>query len=401
MLKIFQRIIELVKEATMKVLPIQPTSPYYTDDIYTVIKTLLNSRLNATLAELKKDYEEKVGDNRLPRNYSDLRRLMISMADNGDVQCVENAYGLEIWQVNRSSIKQSEYTYMKKKGSSSSGMTQKRPRRHEPTSNSRNRRSRMSTSRNSSISPASQPRAKRKCYDQPSSKSSHQHQHQQQQQQQQPFQKKLYQKDADLNLLSFRSHTDIDGYLGDYQLMGDDFMLSLAKIDLGFKFQKDPVTGRLCIGYSVSGLTVKRLERIVRSLQIDTKAIVYIGTVDILLGASLTSLQHDFTDLLSAFRERGVEPVLCTLAPIGEEGNIYDGLITEFNNWLTTRNWTVADVNRCFIGEDGKPIRKVYQKDPRKVSGCHVRHLLWNKLGRQRVLKCLSHFIGIPTPRNR
>lgn len=30
----------------------------------------------------------------------------------------------------------------------------------------------------------------------------------------------------------------MDGYFHNYQLMGDDFMLSLAKIDLGYKFTK-------------------------------------------------------------------------------------------------------------------------------------------------------------------
>lgn len=180
----------------------------------------------------------------------------------------------------------------------------------------------------------------------------------------------------------------MDGYFHNYQLMGDDFMLSMAKIDLGYKFTKgmttlkstrshvfsnitqilylpitDPDSAILRIGYCISGLTIKKLAQIVRSsAHIDSRVIVYVGSVDILSGRQLDSIINDYHDLVSAFRERGIEPILCTLAPVGEKSNHYDGVINGFNCWLNNRKWSVIDFNSCFLDENGKIIRSVYQR---------------------------------------
>lgn len=125
----------------------------------------------------------------------------------------------------------------------------------------------------------------------------------------------------------------------------------------------DPQSSILRIGSCISGLTIRDLARIVRSsAHVESRVIVYIGTVDILYGHSLDTIINDYYDLVSAFRERGVEPMLCTLAPIGDPGHCHDGIINGFNCWLTNRKWTVVDINKCFLDESGQTIRSVYQK---------------------------------------
>lgn len=98
------------------------------------------------------------------------------------------------------------------------------------------------------------------------------------------------------------------------------------------------------------------------AVHVDSRVIVYIGTVDILSGRQVESITNDYFDLLSAFRERGIEPIVCTLAPIAEEGSRYDGIINGFNCWLTNRKWKVIDIHKCFIDEKGRTIRSIYQK---------------------------------------
>lgn len=124
------------------------------------IKSLLASRANSTLAELLDDYKNKVGDNRLPQNYTDLRRLLQSIPE---VECFRNDYGLEMWEV-----KKHEYKYMKK--SKSRGAVAKRPRatsKHPPprdtSSKGRNssKRSVSKTSSQGSSFTKSQPKSKR------------------------------------------------------------------------------------------------------------------------------------------------------------------------------------------------------------------------------------------------
>lgn len=116
------------------------------------IKSLLSARANSTLAELLKDYAEKVGDSRLPRNFKDLRRLLQSIPD---VECIQNDYGLEMWQVRRSRQK-SEYKYMKKDKPRASSKGPKYP--------SSSKRPSSGTSSQGSSFTASQPKPKRHKY---------------------------------------------------------------------------------------------------------------------------------------------------------------------------------------------------------------------------------------------
>lgn len=110
------------------------------------------SRANSTLAELLKDYDERVADNRLPRNFKDLRRLLQSIPE---VECIQNDYGLEMWQVKKPKQKP-EYKYMKKG----------KPRASSKGPNRSNKRSNSGTSSQGSSFAASQPKPKRQRFHQ-------------------------------------------------------------------------------------------------------------------------------------------------------------------------------------------------------------------------------------------
>lgn len=90
-----------------------------------------------------------MGDNRLPRNYEDLERLMKSIPD---VECIVNSYGLEMWQVDRSR-QRSQYKYMKKDKPRSSS--------RGPQRSSSNKRSNSGLSSQGSSFGKSQPKPKR------------------------------------------------------------------------------------------------------------------------------------------------------------------------------------------------------------------------------------------------
>lgn len=320
---------------------------------------MLASRANSTLAELLKDYDDKVCDNRLPRKFGDLRRLLQSMPG---VECIQNDYGLEMWQIKKPKEKSSKY------------MKKDKVRASSKEAYGSNKRSNSGTSTKGSYFSTSQPKPKR---------------------QQRNHINSSEEKQCDVNfyLSQCQRKIDMDGFFYNYQLMGDDFMISMAKIDLGFKITKDPTTNILHIGSCISGLTIKNLARIVRSsMHIESRVIVYVGTVDILKGRHIETIIDDYFDLMSAFRERGIEPILCTLAPIGENAE-YACIINKFNCWLTNRKWRVVDIHRCFLDKKRQTIRRLYQKNPRNVSGCNVPHHLWNKLGRARVLRSLKRFM--------
>ncbi|XP_055851653.1 maternal effect protein oskar [Episyrphus balteatus] len=177
-------------------------------------------------------------------------------------------------------------------------------------------------------------------------------------------------------------------HLFDFELLGDDFMLYLARMELKCKFK--PGEKILQSGLCISGQTISAAtKRITQLRYVNNRMIINIGSVDILQGKPLVQIQHDFLELISVLAERGVVPIVTTLAPLalyGHEKSIKDRL-ERFNVFIKQRAPKVIDIWSCVVNEKGQTLFDCFQDKPRQVSGSHDSYLFWNKIGRQRVLK--------------
>lgn len=177
-------------------------------------------------------------------------------------------------------------------------------------------------------------------------------------------------------------------HLFDFDLVGDDFMLYLARMELKCKFK----TGEKILqsGLCVSGQTIKAAaKRISQQRFVNSRMIINIGSVDILQGKSLVQIQHDFLELLAVLREREIYPIVTTLAPLAlynHEKSVKDRL-ERFNVFIKQRAPKVIDIWSCVVNQRGQTLFDCFQNEPRQVTGGPDSYLFWNKIGRQRILK--------------
>lgn len=98
----------------------------------------------------------------------------------------------------------------------------------------------------------------------------------------------------------------------------------------------------------MSGLTIERAADLIKNTQ-DFKAsklIINIGSVDILHGTALIDMCYHLKRLVTVCKERGIEPILTTLAPLA---NINHS--TEMRDKLLLYNNFICDkfINKCLI----------------------------------------------------
>lgn len=105
----------------------------------------------------------------------------------------------------------------------------------------------------------------------------------------------------------------------------------------------------------------------------------------------------DFDQLLDAFTDKGIIPVLTTLPPLpnhsrGDRQETLDG----FNDYIKKccSMFPIIDLNLCMLRSDGTVNMDLYQEKPRYINGSGRQFLLWNKLGRNRVDRMLKSNLG-------
>lgn len=182
------------------------------------------------------------------------------------------------------------------------------------------------------------------------------------------------------------------GYLCNYQLFGDDFFLTLAGYELGSRVETAHRIHHS--GLCISGQTIHDVyNRVMKMDHINPNIILNIGSVDILHGHNLFNIVSDFRMLMWAFQSRGIKPILTTLPPIGNMAHTHDYRFTviKFNEFLMSQNiFPVIDLFQCMVDPNGKILYECYQTEARYVTGSSQPHLLWNKLGRQRILQAIT-----------
>ncbi|XP_052867989.1 maternal effect protein oskar [Anopheles cruzii] len=180
-----------------------------------------------------------------------------------------------------------------------------------------------------------------------------------------------------------------------HQLMGDDFFLSIAKWDLGFSFERGHKIARS--GLCISGLTLcEAAKRVKFTKYIAPNVLVNVGTVDLLYGRQMTNLIDDFNSLLARFRERYVEPIITTLAPIANVVgcSLMHERLLKFNEYIRSICPRYIDVWKYFVHPDNSVRFECYQQEPRHMTGSNRPHVLWNLHGRQNLLHELGNAVA-------
>lgn len=180
-----------------------------------------------------------------------------------------------------------------------------------------------------------------------------------------------------------------------HQLLGDDFFLAIAKWELKYSF--DPGHDIEMCGLCISGLTLSDAAmRIQVAPYIAGQVLINVGTVDLLHGRVMIDLIHDFELLMARFRDRNVEPIVTTLAPISNSGGrtIMAERLLKFNEYIRRTCPRYIDLWKYFVHADGSCRFELYQPGPRTVTGSIRPHVLWNKLGRHHLMSVIGHEIA-------
>ncbi|XP_055382604.1 maternal effect protein oskar [Condylostylus longicornis] len=195
-----------------------------------------------------------------------------------------------------------------------------------------------------------------------------------------PYRNRNYQNDND------KQNFEDTARIYDYQLLGDDFFLTLARIELGCKFKRGNL--RKQSGHCISGQTIQEATfRILNEENLHDKIIINIGSVDILQGHHLIDIQQDFLQLLLAFEKRNIIPILTTLAPLANSGHKADikKNLECFNEFIRNCGLPYIDIWTTMVNQYGNTYYDCYQSGARYVTGSIHPHVLWNNVGRQRI----------------
>lgn len=156
-----------------------------------------------------------------------------------------------------------------------------------------------------------------------------------------------------------------NGYLMDrFQMVGDDFLLYLAKMELGCKFA--PGKRVYQSGLCVSGQTISDACLRVSTAEILAPyVIINIGSVDILNGKPLVRMENEAIRLTEAIRARGSVPIWTSLAPLGNYNHQpqISSKVTKFNEFLerTMNENHYIDISGRVKNTNGKTLYDCYQ----------------------------------------
>lgn len=168
--------------------------------------------------------------------------------------------------------------------------------------------------------------------------------------------------DQDYNPFQDQHHLTKNGFLYNYQLIGDDFFLSMATMELNSRI--NPRHRIAQSGFCVSGQTIRDATyRVLNWPQLSEHVIVNIGSVDILHGQNLFDMIGDFNDLVWALKQRGIEPIITTIAPLANMAHLPDIVMTvnKFNEYLKNNYPCVIDFCDCLVEKNGRIFYECYQ----------------------------------------
>lgn len=158
---------------------------------------------------------------------------------------------------------------------------------------------------------------------------------------------------------------------------------------LGIYLEKRVMRSGMC----VSGQTINAARLLIeKSDTISDKLIINIGTVDLLHGHELIDMEYDFSRLYESLRSRNICPIITTLTPLANYGHVPEmrRKLMKFNEYLSNNYCYTIDIWSCLVSNAGQTLYDCFQPAARYVTGSNQPHVLWNRVGRQRVLKLLK-----------
>lgn len=179
-------------------------------------------------------------------------------------------------------------------------------------------------------------------------------------------------------------------------LVGDNFLLRLAVMEMGFKMLIDE--NRYKSGMCVSGQTIQEATAGLENLCGNQVVIVNIGSIDIINGKELVEIILDVMRFLKVCQRKSIVPIITTLPPLGLYGvGNYSEVLQHYNDFLRQNpfNYPVIDLNRAFYYDDGTLMDKIFQTRPRYMKGYQRPLVFWSKYGRQRLMNFLKKSLGI------
>lgn len=184
-------------------------------------------------------------------------------------------------------------------------------------------------------------------------------------------------------------------------MVGDDNFLNLAAFNLNYEISYRQTQHKRirCCGNCVSGLTIAKASKLIAKMDESVQnVIINVGSVDIAEGKQLIEMCYDLKDLLIICDHRGINPIITTLPPLPNHmlRNQKD-ILVGFNNFIRTEvapEYAVIDLNLCMVHHNGCVNMQNFQPVYRHVSGSNQPFVLWNKLGRNRILEMLVKNLG-------
>lgn len=140
--------------------------------------------------------------------------------------------------------------------------------------------------------------------------------------------------------------------LYDYDLVGDDFLMSVAKIDLKCTLTEGHVNH---CGLCVSGQTIRSAAQRLRGYA-DMKIILNIGSVDLLHGRDFLDMREDFLHLMEICDQRNIQVIITTLVPLANVLNTEGSRAKwdAFNQFLIqtySSSHKVIHIHECMIDQ--------------------------------------------------
>uniref|UniRef100_A0A1B0CZN4 OSK domain-containing protein n=1 Tax=Phlebotomus papatasi TaxID=29031 RepID=A0A1B0CZN4_PHLPP len=180
-----------------------------------------------------------------------------------------------------------------------------------------------------------------------------------------------------------------------HQMIGDDFFLSVAKLELGYLTvpgQRIQQSGLCVSGQTVRGAIDRLCEMPVGD--VDKQVIINLGSVDLMQGRDVLDIQTDYNRLLVLLKEMGIQAIVTTLPPIAN----HSYLSSMQHNWMKLnvflrRQPLCIDICELMM-QNGRILYSCFQGEAKYVTGSSRPHVLWNKIGRQRILKAMKIYLG-------
>lgn len=150
-------------------------------------------------------------------------------------------------------------------------------------------------------------------------------------------------------------------------------------------------------GFCVSGLTIAEATMNMEKVGPNKIVLLNVGSTDIVQGKELIDMICGMLRLMKICKMLDIVPILTTILPLANCGFGNRTRVTNgFNEFLMHNpfKFPVIELHKLFLINHGTMNFHCYQPVSRSVSGMREPLVMWNCLGRKRVLRTLTQELG-------